>query len=150
MGIWKQYEKEKKNEIIGGVAAGLYAATMTATTLYGAYNGVKYDKSHYDNIVLTSTNLFDAIESEAFYFKFKYSRSQEIQSDIMAYRFCEAIGVGGYAYIMALQLLGENDLYMKSEITDEHPTLAFRIALLKYIYQLDNSEIKLPKYSLSR
>lgn len=150
LNIWKQYEKERKNEIIGGVAAGLYAATMTATALYGAYNGVKYDKSYYDNIVLTSTNLFDAIESEAFYFKFKYSRSQEIQSDIMAYRFCEAIGVGGYAYIMALQLLGENDLYMKSEITDEHPTLAFRIALLKYIYQLDNSEIKLPKYSLCR
>ncbi len=137
LNLWKQYEKERKRKIWGGIAAGLYAATMTATTMYGAANGVEYDQSYYDNIGLTSTRLYDAITSEAYYFQFKYSREQEIQSDLMAYRFCEAIGLGGYAYIMALQLLDENDLYMKSAKTDDHPTMAYRIAFLKYVYQRD-------------
>ena len=86
-----------------------------------------------------SCNLYTAISASAFYFQFKYSRAQEIESDLMAYRFCEAVGIGGYAYIMALQLLGENDLYMKADKTADHPTLSHRVAFLKWLY---NSEHK--------
>lgn len=136
--LWKQYEKERKNEIIGGIAAGLYAATMTATAMYGASNGVTYDQSYFDGIVYNSTNLYTAINAAAFYFQFKYSRAQEIESDLMAYRFCEAVGIGGYAYIMALQLLGENDLYMKADKTSDHPTLSHRVAFLKWLYHSEH------------
>lgn len=135
--LWKQYEKERKNAIIGGVAAGLYAAAMTAGTIYNASNGVSIDPFFYDDIAYTTTNLYTAISDASFYFQFKYSRAQEIESDLIAYRFCEAIGAGGYAYIMALQLLGENDLYMKADKTDDHPTLSHRVAFLKWLY---NSE----------
>lgn len=136
--LWKQYEKERKNEIIGGIAAGLYAATMTATAIYGASNGVSYDQSFYDGIVQNSTNLYTAISTNAFYFQFKYSRTQEVEADLMAYRFCEAVGIGGYAYIMALQLLGENDIYMKADKTADHPTLAYRISFLKWLYDCEH------------
>lgn len=135
--LWKQYEKERKNKIIGGIAAGLYAATMTASAIYDASNGRFYDYTYYDGLAYSSTNLYTAISGAAFYFQFKYSRAQEIESDLIAYRFCEAIGIGGYTYIMALQLLGENDMYMKAEKTADHPTLAYRIAFLKWLY---NSE----------
>lgn len=138
--LWKQYEKERKNEIIGGIAAGLYAATMAATAAYGASNGVTYDQSFYDGIVQNSTNLYTAISANAFYFQFKYSRTQEIESDLIAYRFCEAIGIGGYAYIMALQLLDETDLYMKADKTADHPTLAYRVAFLKWLYNSEHSK----------
>lgn len=137
--LWKQYEKERRNAIIGGIAAGLYAATMTASAIYGANNGVSYNSSFYNNMAVTATNLYRTIYGTALYFQFKYAREQEIESDLIAYRFCEAIGIGGYAYIMALQLLDENDLYMRVDKTDNHPTLGYRIAFLKYIYSMEHS-----------
>ena len=102
--------------------------------MYAASNGVGFDQSYYDDIAVTTTNLYTAIDGESFYYQFKYSRWQEIEADLMAYRFCEAIGLGGYSYIMALQLLNETDLYMKADRTDDHPTMAYRIAFLKWIY----------------
>lgn len=137
--LWKQYEKERKKAIIGGIVAGLYAATMTASAIYGASNGYSYNQSFYDNMAVTTTNLYRAIQGADLYFQFKYAREQEIESDIIAYRFCEAIGIGGYAYIMALQLLGETDLYMRVDKTDDHPTLGYRVALLKYIHSMEHS-----------
>ena len=139
--LWKQYEKERRNAIIGGIAAGLYAATMIASSVYGASNGVSHNRSFYDNMAVTTTNLYRAIYGNALYFQFKYAREQEIESDIIAYRFCEAIGIGGYVYIMALQLLGENDLYMRVDKTDDHPTLGYRVALLKYIYSMEHNGV---------
>ncbi len=139
VGLWQQYEKERKAEIAAGIAAGLYAASMTAATMYGASNGVTYDQSHYDNISDMTVGLFTSISNGSYYFQFKYSREQEIESDLMAYRFCEAMGIGGYAYIMALQLLGENDLIMKANKTDDHPTTAYRVGFLKYIYAKEHS-----------
>lgn len=138
IGLWKQYEKERRTEIAAGIAAGLYAATMAATSIYSASNGVSYDQSYYDNIAETTTDLYRAIDGSSFYFQFKYSREQELEADLIAYRFCEAIGLGGYAYIMSLQLLEENDLYMKHDKTDDHPTLAYRIAFLKWLYTMEN------------
>lgn len=134
VGLWKQYEKERKNEIAAGIVAGLYAVASAGAAMYAASNGVSFDQSYYDDIAVTTTNLYTAIDGESFYYQFKYSRWQEIEADLMAYRFCEAIGLGGYSYIMALQLLNETDLYMKADRTDDHPTMAYRIAFLKWIY----------------
>lgn len=138
VGRWKQNEKERKNKIIAGVVAGLYAAASAGAALYAASNGIGYDQSYYDNITETTVNLYTAIDESSFYYQFKYSRWQEIEADLIAYRFCEAIGLGGYSYIMALQLLDETDLYMKAGKTDEHPTLAYRIAFLKWIHAKEN------------
>ena len=138
IGLWKQYEKERRTRIAAGIVAGLYAASMAATSIYSAGNGVSFDQSFYDDIAVTSTNLYRAIDASSFYFQFKYSREQELEADLTAYRFCEAIGLGGYAYIMSLQLLRENDLYMKHDKTDDHPALAYRIAFLKWLYAMEN------------
>lgn len=146
--IWKQYEKERKNKILGGIVAGVYSATMTATAMYGASNGVEFNKSYYDNIVNSVANVCSAFASDALYFQFKYSREQEIQADLIAYRFCEAIGLGGCVYITALQLLDENDLYMKTDNTSDHPNMAYRIAFLRYVHEIDNGgsqNVQVPK-----
>lgn len=129
--LWKQYEKEQKTRIIGGIVAGLYAVA--------AISGAGYN-ANYSDILDNSIDLFTVINNTSYYFQFKYSRSQEIESDLIAYRFCEAIGIGGYTYIMALQLLGENDLYMKANRTAEHPTLSYRIAFLKWVYHSENDK----------
>lgn len=139
--LWRQYEKERRTRVWAGVAAGLYAAAMGVAAGMASSGGIGYNQSYYDDIGSTAVNLFYSIDASSFYFQFKYSRSQEIESDIIAYRFCEAIGIGGYAYIMALQLLDENDLYMKAEKTDEHPTLAYRISFLKWLYAQENGVV---------
>lgn len=144
---WQEYAKERRNKIWAGVAAGLYAASMVATSVYGAVNGARYDHNHYDNIARTTLDIVDAFRLDAYYFQFKYSREQEIESDIVAYRFCEAMGIGGYAYIMALQMLGDNDLYMKADRTANHPTLAYRILLLKHLHDIDTGRCVLRTYN---
>lgn len=138
--LWKQYEKERKNKIIAGVVSGVTAAAMTGAAMYAAGNGVSYDQSYYDDIAVTTTDLYNAIEGSSFYFQFKYSRWQEIEADLIAYRFCEAIGLGGYSYIMALQLLNDTDFYVKADKTDNHPTISYRIAFLKWIYANENHQ----------
>ena len=44
------------------------------------------------------------------------------------------MGIGGYVYIMALQLLGDEKGTMVSAKDSDHPTNAYRIGLLKYLY----------------
>lgn len=131
---WQQLEKERKSEILGGIAASLYAGAMIASGVAMASNGATLDDSYWDNSLKSSIAIAEAFEAGAYYFKFKYSREQELESDIIAYRFCEAMGIGGYAYILALQLLGDNDFYLKADTTDDHPTTAYRVLMLKYLY----------------
>lgn len=134
IGKWQQLEKERKNEILGGIAAGLSAGAMIASGMTMAANGATLDDSYWDNSFKLSLAIAETFEEGAYYFKFKYSRAQELESDIIAYRFCEAMGIGSYAYILALQLLGDNDFYLKADTTDDHPTTAYRVLLLKYLY----------------
>ena len=137
---WQRAEQARKNAIAAGVVAGLYVATAAAVGIHGAANGVVYSASYWENIGKIGGYIVDGFSQDAFYFKFRYSRSQEIESDIIAYRFCETFGIGGYAYIMALQLLGGSSMYMQADKTADHPTMKYRISLLKYLYAKEHSE----------
>ena len=136
--LWDQYKKEKQNEIWSAVAVGLNTAAHTISAMYGASSGVQYDQEYWDNVSKTNISLMNGFELDAFYHQFKYSRSQELESDIIAYRFCEKMGIGGYAYIMALQLLGNDQGYMKADKESDHPTTSFRVSFLKYIYNKEH------------
>ena len=136
---WQQDQRERRNDILGGVVAGLYAITMSAAGLYAASEGVAYDDSYWDNIPKMGGYLVRGFDEDSFVFKFHYSRSQEIEADIVAYRFCEEFGLSGYSYIMALQLLGNNDVYLLADATDDHPTTNYRVLLLKYLYNKEHS-----------
>ena len=50
------------------------------------------------------------------------------------------MGIGGYAYIMALQLLGDGNGYLQTSKDSDHPTNAFRIGLLKYLYAQEHND----------
>lgn len=137
---WQQLEKERKNEIWGGIVAGLYAGAMVASGVTMAAYGANINNSYWENTTRATLGIIDAFDSNAYYFKFKYSREQEIEADISAYRFCEATGLGGYSYILALELLGDNDFYLKVDKDDDHPATTYRILLLKYLYSLEHPE----------
>lgn len=136
--LWKQYEKERRTLITACIVAGLYATAMIGTAAVASYDGYDFDSSYFDAVTHTTLDLLSIIADSSYYFQFKYSRGQEIESDLMAYKFCEAIGLGGYAYIMALQLLRENDLYINVEKTDDHPNITYRILLLKWLHFTEN------------
>lgn len=128
---WAQAKKERNNEIWAGVAVGVNSAAHAASSIYASSSGVKYDDEYWEDVTEINNSLIDAFQENTYYYQFKYSRRQEIEADILAYRFCEYIGIGGYAYIMALELLGDNT---NSTATSDHPSNALRIGILKNIY----------------
>lgn len=136
---WEYEKKEKKNEIWAGIAVGLNTFALGAAAMYGASNGVKYDDSYWNSITDINNSLMEGFRRDTYYFKFKYGRQQEVESDIIAYKFCEAIGLGGYAYIMALQLLNDGDCFMQADKESDHPTVAFRVGLLKHLYSKEHT-----------
>ena len=141
---WKVAKKERRNEVWGQIAAGLNAAAHAGVAIYGASNGVSsdaYGQDYWNNVNQANFNLIQSFRDDAFYFRFKYGRSQELESDIVAYRFCEATGIGGYAMIMALQLLDGESMYLKSDKTSDHPSNAFRIGLLKHLWAKDHPDL---------
>lgn len=141
---WKVAKKEKRNEVWGQIAAGLNSAAHAGVAIYNASNGVSsdvYGQDYWNNVNKTNYNLIQGFREDAFYFRFKYSRSQELESDIVAYRFCEATGIGGYAMIMALQLLDGDGMYLKTDKTSDHPSNAFRIGLLKHLWAKDHPKL---------
>ena len=139
--LWAEKKKEKRNNIWAGVAVGLNTMAHAATSMYAASNGVSYDQSYWDGVISINNNLMQSFKEGTYYFRFKYSREDEIEADILAYKYCEYVGIGGYAYIMALSLLGDdNQGYYKASKTSTHPTNYFRINLLRYLYQKEHNQ----------
>ena len=140
VGLWKQAKKDKRNEVMAEVAASI---NTLANGYAAAMSGVKKDEAeneaYWNTVKQNNNNIFQSFQEDAFYFRFKYMRSQEIEADILAYRFLEHIGIGGYAYIIALQLFGDSDIYVKAEKGSDHPTTNFRVGLLKYLYNQDHN-----------
>lgn len=120
-------KKEKKNNIIAGVVSAVDAAANAYAQANGA---VGKDSWNYVNERIES-NIIEARDN-ALKYKYKYSREQEIEADIIAYRFLEWLGVGGENYINALRAIGyENDIFYDE--TSDHPTTEFRVKLLEYL-----------------
>ena len=132
--IYKAEKKERKNEIWAAVAAGINTAAHGAAAMSAASSGVSFGDDYWDNVTNFNESIVNEFRLDSHLFKYKYARSQELESDIIAYRFCEDMGIGGYVYIMGLQLLGDNNAYMTAEEESDHPTTAFRVGLLKYLH----------------
>lgn len=139
---WQVEKRRRSNNIWAGVLIGLNAAAHTASAIYDAKSGVRQTPQYWDrwnsNMVNMSLLIDYALKENTYYFQFRYSREQEIEADLLAYRFCESVGIGGYAYIVALSLLGDDYGTMIPSATSDHPTIAFRVAFLKYIYSKEH------------
>jgi len=125
---YETQRKLQKNNIVAGVIAGLNAGANA----YAQANGVASSDS-WDDVNETTIDLFESAYNNAYNkFRYKYSREQEIEADIIAYRFLEWSGISGECYIRALELLGtDSDKYYDE--TSDHPTIEMRIQLLEYL-----------------
>lgn len=128
----QSYETEKKlrtNKTIASIAAGI----DIAANAYAQANGGATSDS-WQTIEENNNSLYEEAEYNAkVRFRYKYSREEEVQSDIVAYRFLEFMGYNAQDYINALKFIGGNDNSLKASETSTHPTTMFRIKLLEYL-----------------
>lgn len=122
-GAYQIQKKLKRNDLVSGIVAAAGNASET-------FNSVRYDNYERKNTV-RKADLQSILDEETFgKFRFKYSRGQETEADIIAFRFLDFIGVGGEHYIDVLAKLGIDEI---SSEESYHPSIADRIALLEYM-----------------
>ena len=92
--------------------------------------------SMWDSVISGNDALIDAFSLRTILSNYKYSREQEIEADILAYRFLEFMGVSPEDYIKALENLVENN-YELLKYTDDkfsdHPFIMHRINILRML-----------------
>lgn len=121
-------KREKRNKVAAAITAGVNAAAAG----YAAANGVDIN---WEDVNKTTQNLAVAAILDAQKHRYKYSREQEIEADILAARFLDCIELGSKYYIEALELVSQGDIQRVEEDTDDHPSTSFRIGLLKYMLE---------------
>ena len=139
IGLWKTNKRNKRNQIWGGIFAGLTIAAALHDSYNNTYRNNNYRSNYswyYANLASDILMMFDLSTRS---FSFKYDRIQELEADYIAYRFCEANDIGGYAYIIALELLGNDDTRLKAEEYSDHPTINYRVQFLKYLYNKEHT-----------
>lgn len=126
--VYAQKKREQRNNIIAGVAS----AIVTATAIYSASQGA--DASMSDATSKSIENMFGAAKRDAYMFGFRYDREQELEADIIAYRYLEWLGISGTHYIAALyRIWNEDDEFYANAVDSSHPSTIFRTQLLSYL-----------------
>lgn len=121
---YKKRKKEKQNELLAGIAAGM------ATYNY-SYSKARGVESKIHNLEKYNRDVYSwAIRNSQLY-QYQYSREQEYQSDIVAFRLLDWLGIGGEAAITMLELIKTPYEYYDEK--SDHPTIKDRIGLLKYM-----------------
>lgn len=125
--VYAVQKKLKRNKLIASIGTGLAAAANAMNNTYDNKH-----QQHEIDVDKIKEALFVKAKDDTNKYRFKYSRNQELEADIVAYRFLEYMGYGGQCYIEALEKIGyDNDVYYSDD--SDHPTIKFRVELLNYI-----------------
>lgn len=120
----------KRNTIVAGVVSVLNGAIAGVADGLNASNGIYTNNTAI--AMYNNENLMEAAKTDAVCYSFSYGKKQEIEADIIAYRYLEWIGIGGDAYIQMLKLI-DSDLEIFQNSGESHPLTSERIALLQYM-----------------
>ncbi|MDE6509470.1 MAG: M48 family metalloprotease [Muribaculaceae bacterium] len=126
--FYAEAKERRKNELLAGIAVGLngLAAGMEA------YNAVAYgiptSGIDYGAVI---NDIGADVKLSTLKYTFKYSREQEFEADLFAYRFLEHLGCGD-EFINGLRILGTQYDALYDEFSD-HPTISSRIHFLNYV-----------------
>ena len=133
-------KERRKNELLGSIAIGLNVVAAGVDAFASGMNGQYY----YDDAAYTIAieDIESDIKVSTVKYSMKYCREQEIEADLLAYRFLENMGCGE-EFINGLRILSAAHYdNMFSEYSD-HPTITTRINFLKYVQahpELGNKE----------
>lgn len=93
-------KKERKDKVLAGVATGLNAIAAGADAYTSATLGTE---SNMDSYLENIDRLKSDMAVSSLKFRYKYNRSEEIEADLIAFRFLEWLGLED-KYIEALQI----------------------------------------------
>lgn len=123
-------KKAKKNKILAEIFTGITAGAASFTDIQFAENGIE---THIvDGVVQMGAGANEMSKKDAMTYSMKYSREQEYEADILAYRFLESIGIDGLYYIEMLNII-KSDLEIFSNDESTHPLTDDRIALIEFL-----------------
>lgn len=128
--FYAQAKERRKNELIGGLAIGLNGLAAGLEAYNSAAYGIPPSGTDYDAVV---AGIAEDIKISTIKYKFKYTREQEYEADLIAYRFLEHLGKGE-SFINGLRILGTSYDALYNEFSD-HTTIRSRIDFLKYVQQ---------------
>lgn len=119
---YKSLKKEKQNMI--GAAIGAAGTAIGNVAAASAGLDKDYSADQY-------TSYFDIAREQSELSRYKYSREEEIEADIVAYRFMEWIGANPMKYIEALARINLDNLTGNNGEKSNHPSTTFRMDLLR-------------------
>ena len=132
--FWKQEKKVKRNRMWADIGTSLMIGAAAASGMYAGANGV--DASGNFQLIENSGIYFEAFRNEAdqasLRYFFRYTRDEELEADILAYRFMEFMGYGTEHWISAMRKMLKlgGDYSVKAGKHDDHPTTMFRLQIL--------------------
>lgn len=130
--VWKTAKKQKRNRMWADIGTSLAVGVMAATSVYGGYNG--QDVSHFNDIISNADILYNSAYSYSddatIRYRYRYNREEEVEADIIAYRFMEQMGYGGENVLSLLKKL--KSLYGDEPAGkyDDHPSISSRIMVI--------------------
>lgn len=137
--LWSKAKKEKRNRAWAEVATALTIGAAAATSAYGISNGIEMKNAN--SVIANSANILDYAYEQAdvatMFYGYRYSRDEEVEADIIAYRFMEYMGYGGEHVISMLRKLSHQAPQETTTKTDNHPDLDFRIKVLTNLFNAD-------------
>lgn len=139
-GFYAEAKERRKNELLGGIAAGLNGLAAGMEAYNAAAYGIPTSGTDYGAVI---ANIGTDIKLSTLKYSFKFSREQEYEADLIAYRFLENLGSSD-SFIDGLRILGTEYDHLYDEYAD-HPTISSRIAFLKFVQghpELINKENK--------
>ncbi len=127
--------KKERNNRMWAELGGAMAATAVAYS--GAYSG----NAQYQQNVLAASVAFDRDADKATgNYRMRYSREQEIEADIAAYRFLQFIGLDPNIWIRVLDKLAVMEGGRRTSKKDNHPSATYRKNVLLTIEKYDKSK----------
>ena len=137
--FYAEAKPRRKNELIGGVVTGLSVLAVGVAAYNGVATGMQTTSAtDFADLILNINESFDHLTVKYY---FRYSREQEYEADLIAYRFMEYIGASD-EYINALNMIGTEMDKLYNDYSD-HPKTSDRISFLKYVQthpELGNKE----------
>lgn len=137
-------KKEKRNQIMAGVASGIQAAgTAIGQAMYSDNSpaGQKAREQAWQDVRNGLDKNLEWATVDAYgRYHLKYSRNQEMEADIASYRFLQWIGEDPNYMIKMLEILGEDEPKIDQKNSD-HPSTVFRINVLKAIAKYDEAKM---------
>ena len=131
-------KKQKKNQVLAEIGAGLTVGAVAVSQAYASVYGVQSntDWGTY------AQNVYNDYSNDAFHasvnYKFRYSREDEAEADIIAFRFLQWLGYDGYEFITMLKKIDNGILKTKKNF--DHPVTFERIRLIGMLFKKDGKQ----------